>query len=340
MINSGRIETALAPGIGNRKPTRGTGIPVTLIVRVPESQHQVSPQRMVLLRPVIGMATLLAKVGLAIETSVCGVLAACDFGARRGKTWFCAGWFPILTLGLSCPLPAFAWGSVGHQVIANLAFAQLTPSARTQVDRLLSLEPGATLASLSTWADEHRNPATGPWHYINFPRDTCTYKARRDCPDGHCVVAVIERQQDVIGSSASNEKRLLALKYLVHFMGDVHQPLHAGYQEDRGGNSYQLQVFMRGSNLHALWDSGLIRQMNEPTEAMSVRLLKRKVQSDPAEMNTARMAEESCRIVGTPGFYPPRKVKMDYVEKFAPIMEQRLTIAGTRLAAALNRIWP
>lgn len=154
------------------------------------------------------------------------------------------------------------------------------------------------------------------------------------------MVAVIDKQQEVLASSAPDEKRLLALKYLVHFMGDVHQPLHAGYQEDRGGNTYQLQAFMRGSNLHALWDSGLIRNLNEDSEAMSIRLLQRKGQSGAAEMNTARMAEESCRIVGTTGFYPPRKVEMDYVEKFTLIMEQRLTVAGTRLAAALNRIWP
>jgi hypothetical protein len=245
-------------------------------------------------------------------------------------------------LAVVCVFPsaAMAWGSDGHQVIANLALAQLIPKARAETNRLLALEPGATLASISTWADEHRNPATGPWHYINFPRDTCMYDAQRDCPDGHCVVAVIDKQQEVLASSASDEKRLLALKYLVHFMGDVHQPLHAGYQEDRGGNSYQLQAFMRGSNLHALWDSGLIRNLNEDSAAMSIRLLKRKGQSGSVELNTARMAEESCRIVGTPGFYPPRKVEMDYVEKFTPIMERRLTVAGTRLAAALNRIWP
>lgn len=85
----------------------------------------------------------------------------------------------------------FAWGKEGHQVVANLAATQLTAKARAEVDRLLALEPGAILQTISTWADEHRNPQTASWHYVNFPRDTCAYDAARDCPDGNCVVGVI-----------------------------------------------------------------------------------------------------------------------------------------------------
>ena len=159
--------------------------------------------------------------------------------------------------------PAQAWGSQGHQVIAGLALSQLTPKARAEVDKLLALEPGKTLVSLSTWADEHRSPATARWHYVNFPRDSCSYLPQRDCPDGQCVVAAIDRQTEVLKSDAPPEKRLNALKYLVHLVGDVHQPLHAGYLDDKGGNTYQLQAFMRGSNLHAFWDSGLIKNLGE-----------------------------------------------------------------------------
>jgi len=143
-------------------------------------------------------------------------------------------------------IPAMAWGADGHKIVALLADAQLTPSARKQVDRLLALEPGATLASISTWADEHRNPATAAWHYVNFPRGDCNYQPERDCPDGKCVVAAIDRQVEVLRTNGDDEKRLNALKYVVHFIGDIHQPLHAGYGDDRGGNSYQLQAFMRG----------------------------------------------------------------------------------------------
>lgn len=154
-------------------------------------------------------------------------------------------------------LPVFAWGTQAHQVIAGLAMAQLTPQARHQVESLLAFESGATLMSVSTWADETRNPATAPWHYVNFPRDSCTYEMSRDCPDGKCVIGAIDAQTAILKSNATDEKRLNALKYLVHLVGDVHQPLHAGYLDDKGGNTYQLQVLRRVTNLHALWDSGL-----------------------------------------------------------------------------------
>ena len=84
----------------------------------------------------------------------------------------------------------------------------------------------------------------------------------------------IDRQAEVLKSNAPSEKRLNALKYLVHLVGDVYQPLHAGYLDDKGGNTYQLQAFMRGSNLHAFWDSGLIKNLDEDVEAMTTRLSK------------------------------------------------------------------
>jgi hypothetical protein len=231
---------------------------------------------------------------------------------------------------------ALAWSSEGHQVIARLAEAQLSPAAHKEVDRLLALEPGATLASISTWPDEHRNPATEPWHYVNFPCGTCTWDGERDCPDGRCVVGAINRQSKILASDASDEKRLAALKYVVHFVGDVHQPLHAGYGDDRGGNSYQLQAFMRGSNLHAVWHHGLIENLHEHADALTTRLAK--VPVAVAGFDAASVAEESCRIVVSAGFYPGRKPDAAYTEKFTPILEERLKLAGARLAALLNRI--
>jgi hypothetical protein len=244
--------------------------------------------------------------------------------------------------------PAQAWGTQGHQVVANLAQAQLSVGARREVDRLLATEPGQTMASISTWADEHRNPATAPWHYVNFPKSSCTYSAERDCPDGQCVVAAIDRQTIILAAAGSDASRLRALKYLVHLQADVHQPLHAGYAKDRGGNSYQLQTFMRASNLHAVWDSGLIRALDQDTEVMTARLLV-SGRSDKslalahghAAGSTAVLAaEESCRIVGLAGFYPGRLVDLAYVQRFTPLMEQRLQQAGARLAVTLNQALP
>ena len=243
-----------------------------------------------------------------------------------------------LVLSLTAPL-AHAWGTQGHQVIALIAEQRLTSKAKEQTQRLLALEPGATLASISTWADEHRNPTTAAWHYVNFPKNTCTYDAARDCPDGNCVVAAIDRQLETLASDAPDDKRLTALKYVVHLVADVHQPLHAGYGEDRGGNTYQLQAFMRGSNLHALWDMGLIKNLDMDNEALVTKLGPVSLPSNVAQLSAAGIAEESCRIVGAPGFYPERKVGADYIERFTPVMEQRLVTAANRLAAILNWVF-
>lgn len=230
---------------------------------------------------------------------------------------------------------AFAWGSQAHQIIATLADAQISPATRLRVQQLLDIEPDSTLVSISKWADETRNPSTANWHYVNFPRDSCRYLAERDCPEGKCVVGAIEHQTEVLKSNVPADKKLAALKYIVHLVGDVHQPLHAGYLDDKGGNTYQLQAFMRGTNLHAFWDSGMIRSLNQDADVISTRLLRTSVKV--TEFNPIAAAEESCQIVGSPGYYPDRQVGQDYIDKFMPTLERRLLLAGARLAALLNQ---
>lgn len=238
----------------------------------------------------------------------------------------------MLTMSTS----AAAWGDAGHRIVADLAEAQLRPQVRAEVKRLLAKEAvDASLSSMATWADEHRSPATAPWHYVNIPRDAaCRFNYQRDCGDGRCVVAAIERQAHVLAAATSDDERLKALKYLVHLVADVHQPLHAGYEDDRGGNKYQLRAFGRGTNLHALWDSGLIDAWQG-----GVQNLRQAAARDTASGggNPGQWAEESCRLVASAGFYPrSRKVGQDYVDHADLIVRSRLASAGRRLAQLLN----
>jgi len=248
-----------------------------------------------------------------------------------------------LTLALACiaavvtPSPTLAWGAAGHRLIAEHALARLKPTARAEVDRLLALEPGATLASVSTWADETRTPATAAWHFVNFPRDgDCHYEAQRVCVASNCVVGAIERQREVLASTAPDGQRLDALKFLVHLVGDVHQPLHAGFADDRGGNAFQLQVDGEGTNLHALWDSALIQGW--PGGPAALRSAVDRVGALPSRATRPqRWAEESCRIVASAGFYPPRHTLDEaYAARWSPELPGRLAAAGRRLAALLN----
>jgi len=235
------------------------------------------------------------------------------------------------------PGSARAWGPVGHQTVAMAARAQLTPEALSRLQELMALEPGTTLADIATWADEHRSPDTAPWHYVNFPVGDCNYRAARDCPDGQCIVAALDAQLQILGSRASPPERLQALKWVVHLVGDLHQPLHAGMAEDRGGNRYQLQFLLRWSNLHALWDSGLIHHMDEDAPTLAARLARQFWPSAPGSLSVRAAAEESCRIARQPGFYPPDTVGEAYIRTYTPIVEQRLWLASVRLAALLNR---
>lgn len=231
------------------------------------------------------------------------------------------------------PSLSFAWGAQAHRAIAAEAYAELSPTARAEVDALLGLEPGATLANISTWADEHRSPATARWHFVNIASDAgCHYVAERDCPGGACVVGAIERQAAVFRSTAPAPERLKALKYLVHLVADVHQPLHAGQAADKGGNLYQVHAFGRGTNLHAVWDSGLVDQ--DPA------LLSSWPRGEAGGSPTA-WAEQSCRITEAPGFYPAgHKIGEAYAAEHAATVRQQMANAAARLSKLLEQPRP
>ena len=217
-----------------------------------------------------------------------------------------------------------------------MALKQLSPVALAETNWLLALEPGSTLESISTWADEVRSPTTAAWHYLNFRRDDdCRYDAMANCPGGNCVVAAIERQLKVLGGKGPDEERLKALRYVTHFIADLHQPLHAGYGDDRGGNLYQVQAYGRGTNLHAAWDTLLIAQWPGGVPALKATVEAKAVA--PGETDPAAWAEESCRIVATEDFYPAgHRLEPDYLQRWAPVIEIQLAVAARRLADALN----
>ncbi len=249
------------------------------------------------------------------------------------------GWLVLVLAWLALQASAaLAWGVLGHRVVAERAWEQMTPSARAAAHRLLALEPGATLASVANWADENRDDTTRPWHFVNLPIGDCSYDAPRDCPQGQCLVVALERQLALLASDAPDVQRLLALKYVVHLVGDLHQPLHAGHLEDRGGNRYQVQAFGNGTNLHALWDSALLQQRNQGVQALVGVLRAQPLPAQARVLDPAHAAQESCRIVDAPGFYPPHTLPDDYADRFGALLQRQLALAAARLAGWLNRV--
>lgn len=181
----------------------------------------------------------------------------------------------VLALVALLPTPLMAWGAKGHSVIAEVAERGLSPNVAAQVRQLNFAAPLRDIASLpDDWrAQETRGERpgdTGPLHYSNIPNDQATFDRDRDCREGQCIVGAVEKYAGILRDrTQSREARREALIYLVHFMGDLHQPMHAaggtirnpetGQMEmDRGGNLVKVRYVGVETNLHSMWDSMLI----------------------------------------------------------------------------------
>ena len=247
---------------------------------------------------------------------------------------------------LAVAAPALGWGPSGHEMVADLAQDQLRPVARAEVDRLLAGEAKPTLAGVANWADDvryaKRGQSTSRWHFVNFKGGDCSYVPPRDCPDGDCIIAAINRNFLALADrKRPDEARRDALKFLVHLIADVHQPLHASANDDRGGNDFQVAYHGHGRNLHAVWD-GLMIWRSDMGPAEYARLLERQspLPPDPVRSSDRPAVEwalESCRLVRAPDFYPSTHVIDEpYLDAHRALAEQRLRRAASRLADMLN----
>lgn len=152
------------------------------------------------------------------------------------------------------------------------------------------------------------------------------------------MVSATAKQIDVLKSSTDDRQRLQALKYVVHLLADVQQPLHAGHGEDRGGSQYQIQAYGRGTNLHAFWDTALVTNQfgDAPSMAQAIGPVTSASVKGNWYQEMARAADESCQIVASAGLYPARRVSVDDVRRATPTALSRMRLAASRLAAVLN----
>ncbi len=255
---------------------------------------------------------------------------------------FLAGWNPA---------PAWAWGFLGHKIAGQIAWDRLNPNARKAVQELL--DPGQTLSSASTWADEVRkdHPEAATWHYVNVPITEEKYLPKFEDPKGGVVSRIIHFQKVLADPSTPRLQRQEALKFLVHFVQDMHQPVHVGHRSDRGGNQLQVQFFDKGSNLHRVWDSDLLEH-SKRSQADYVRTLEARITpalaADWSQGTIEDWANESLKIARGAYTQPEvagelrsgAKLSQPYYEANLPIAEQRIEQAGVRLAVVLNAIFP
>jgi hypothetical protein len=260
----------------------------------------------------------------------------------------------VLVLTLFIPSTLAGWGREGHEIVASLAQTRLTENTKTGIRSLIG---DASLASIASWADEVRpdRDETYNWHFVDIPKDASGFSDERDCflpasrhkdsaTDHHnCVVDRIELIKNVLSdSNAPRDDRIEALKFLVHFVGDVHQPFHA-IGEAAGGNGIVVTQFgstecgRHPCNLHGAWDSGLIAHTAMGRDEYVAHL--EKLISDEhltATGSPEDWANESHEYAKSALLPDRAQIDENYYEKEIKVVDRRLALAGLRLAALLN----
>lgn len=258
------------------------------------------------------------------------------------------GIFKISTLLIAAILssPVLAWGPDGHRASGEIAWQLLDGKARAEVARLLRVKGESSLAEAGTWADRIRSNDRYNWaaplHYINLPVGWETYEPSRDCPVQGCILQAIETyRSQLTDKSLGDQERAEALLFLVHFVEDIHQPMHTGLRDDRGGNDVKVTFYGFDTNLHALWDTYLPAGFVGDWRAFATAQVDRITGGElatPALDTPVVWAEESHRLAHTNAYTENATLGEDYYSKNRPVAELRLRQGGVRLAALLNRI--
>lgn len=245
---------------------------------------------------------------------------------------------------LSVSLNASGWGQTAHRVTGAIAEQYLSDEARAAIQKIL---PNESLAEAATWADEMRSDprvfwqkTASPWHYVTVPSGK-TYAEIGAPKQGDAVTALAGFRETLLDPEARMVDKQLALRFIVHLVGDLHQPLHSGNGTDRGGNDLKVTFMGNSSNLHRVWDSDLVGRQNlsysEWVSWLNAKIRQSDVDSWSVTNPQVWIAEsvEIREII-----YPvTRTISWDYIHNNMPIVRKRLQQAGIRLAAFLNEIF-
>ncbi|MEV4882434.1 S1/P1 Nuclease [Chitinophaga ginsengisegetis] len=254
-----------------------------------------------------------------------------------------------LILAFLLPLATFAWGPNGHRITAEIAWLHLTPQARKAITNILGRE---SLAMIANWPDfiksdtTHQYDHTSKWHYLDFPGNIDRAKfdeLLNAANDENLYTQTQAMIKELKNRNLPKDKQRFALTFLVHMMGDMHQPLHVGRDEDMGGNKIAVMWFDKPSNLHKVWDEQLIdfQQLSytEYTKALDI--------ASAAEIKTIQQGSiadwmfDSHQLSDKVYAYtqPDAKLSYRYNYVFVKDLNQQLLKGGLRLAAILNNIY-
>lgn len=248
------------------------------------------------------------------------------------------------TMLLGSALTCFGWGQKGHDVTAYIAEQHLTPATRHAVDSILE---GKSIVYWANWLDNASHTPeyayTKTWHYKNVDADE-TYETARVSPTGDAVTAINGQIEVLSDPSSTLPSSQLALKILVHVVGDLHQPLHLGHASDAGANTVKVKYFGQDKNLHSVWDSSIPESGHKWSYTEWQQQIDRATPLEEAEIVAGTVddwAKETATVAGDVYRYFPdgSRISYDGVAYWTPVVEQQFLRGGLRLAHLLNNIY-
>lgn len=237
---------------------------------------------------------------------------------------------------------AFSWGKTGHRVVGLIAEKHISKKARKQIERILK---GETIAEVGNYMDfirsDDRYDYLAPWHYATIP-DNMTYEEAGTPEAGDAITAINRLIAELRSGNLSKEEEAFSLKCLIHLIGDLHQPLHVGNGEDKGGNDLKVEYFWEDSNLHRVWDSGIIdsQELSYTEYADWIDNVTATQIEDWQNDSVLDWAYESMAYRDQVYDLPDsRKINYRYDYNNLELVNQRLLQAGIRLAGILNTLY-
>lgn len=265
------------------------------------------------------------------------------FWRRRG---FVAAFCVLVGLQAS---PAWGWGPLGHLIVARIAEREAGDKARSRLRFYLEKEGG--IASAARWAGDltAERPETARWQFIHIPPNAMELDLEKQCPLEDCLPTKIREFEGIARLGIRDRAQLTeAVKYVIHLMGDLHQPLHAGYAEDESGRKIPVVLDGREMSLFEAWDAALVERLGSDDMAVADRLWQR-ISSEQRE----RWSEGNLRTwtwethllaarmaYGALPTGSPKTLGEDYLAQSMEVIETQLMKAGVRLARILDRTWP
>ena len=249
-----------------------------------------------------------------------------------------------LAASLGMSMQCLAWSPDGHSAIGVLAMKQLSPAARTELEGIIDPLTDEAMVKACNWPDHVREAPEWEWsapqHYINIPRGETEYLEDRDCADQLCATQAVKKYAGELFDDDLNQvQRWQAFAWLCHVTADLHQPMHAGFADDRGANLVHVVFQGREMNLHSFWDFSLINRHAGGWQGMVALLSEQPLEQAPANFSDEMVNQwtnESHALAMSMGYPPSRNIDEAFALRSWVLTQQQVSLAASRLATIIN----